>query len=112
MDFHNQLMKISLNNLIGSEILKHKTLSEEEILIKFEKAIKYKRLGFLMFIIAITFIAFIEHTFLRYFLGILFIFIGIFLERQYKCPICKKVFDPRIKSKDITYCSNCGSSIQ
>ena len=79
---------------------------------QFKKAILFKRVGFLIFLVAAIPSAFIENRILAYFLGIVFVIVAIIFERNYKCPNCGYVFDPRVRSSQLKYCNNCNVKLQ
>ncbi|WMJ82292.1 hypothetical protein RBU49_08600 [Clostridium sp. MB40-C1] len=86
-------------------------MDNEKIKEQFEKGIKYKGIGFLLILLSPGPMALLKGS-VKYILASIIFGIGVYFERQYKCPVCGHVFDPRVKSKELTYCSNCGKKLQ
>ncbi|WP_461204915.1 hypothetical protein [Clostridium sp. DL1XJH146] len=78
---------------------------------EFQKRVVYKKIGFSTWFFAIIPMIFIEGAF-KYAITIIICAIAIYFERQYKCPYCNKVFDPRLKSSELTYCPKCNEKLQ
>lgn len=86
-------------------------MDNEKVREQFKRAIKYKFVGFLILLIAIIPMVMFEGT-MKYIVAIIILGIGFYFERQYKCPSCGNVFDPRIKSDELIYCHKCNEKLQ
>jgi len=49
---------------------------------------------------------------IKYILAAIIFGIGVYFERQYKCPSCHYVFDTRLISNKLIYCPKCGKRLQ
>jgi uncharacterized membrane protein len=85
-------------------------MSKEEVFYEFEKSRKYRNIGFFIILLSIIPAAFLNGVF-RYIFTLIVFGIGVYFERQYKCPFCGYVFDPRIKYEEIKYCLNCNNQL-
>lgn len=86
-------------------------MNDERIQQQFKMAVKYKEAGFVILMSAIVPILILKGI-ERYAVAAMFIAIGVFLEKQYKCPACKHVFDSRIEPKKLTRCPECKKKLQ
>lgn len=68
----------------------------------------FKNITFVLLIVAAGMIAFSDYRIL----GVILVFISLFLEwKFYRCPHCKKAFDPRINLNQYDHCPYCGEKI-
>lgn len=86
-------------------------MDNEKIREQFKRGIKCKRIGFLIILLTIIPMVLLEGL-TKYILTSIIFGIGVYFERQYKCPACGYVFDPRLKSNELIYCSNCSKKLQ
>ncbi|KDR95009.1 hypothetical protein SAMN02745945_00625 [Peptoclostridium litorale DSM 5388] len=86
-------------------------MSEEEVFERFKRAVRFKRYGFISFILSTIPAVFLEGA-LRFALFILIFGMGIYFDMQFKCPACEKRFDSRIRNDDLKYCNSCSSRLQ
>ncbi|HEY5583233.1 MAG TPA: hypothetical protein VIK78_01935 [Ruminiclostridium sp.] len=86
-------------------------MDNEKVREQFKRAIKYKGIGFIIILIAIIPMMMVAGT-MKYIAAIIILGIGVYFERQYKCPSCGNVFDPRIKSGELIYCHKCNEKLQ
>ncbi len=78
---------------------------------QFQNALTYRKIGFFVWFIAIIPMTIIQGT-LKYIVTVIICAIAIYFERKYKCPYCGKVFNPRIKPRELTYCPECSKKLQ
>lgn len=69
-----------------------------------------RRIVFIMILISIIPIA-IEKNIVNYLLSIIILIISYLISRFYRCPLCHKVFDIRMRINKDSYCSRCGNKI-
>lgn len=86
-------------------------MGEEEIFERFKKAIRFKRCGFICIGLSTVPAIFLEGIF-RIILFVLIFGMGVYFDMQFKCPVCGKRFDTRIKNDDLKYCNSCSSRLQ
>jgi uncharacterized membrane protein len=86
-------------------------MDDERIREQFKKSIKYKRMGFLTILLATIPLMIFEGP-MKYILVIIIFGVGVYFERQYKCPACGYVFDTRVKSDELKYCPKCSKRLQ
>ena len=86
-------------------------MNNEEIRKQFKKGVKYSKIGFLILLLSIIPMALLDGL-VKYILAIIILGISLYLQRQYKCPCCGYVFDPRLKSNELLYCPNCSEKLQ
>lgn len=86
-------------------------MDDEKVREQFKKRLKYKPLGIIIILLAaIPLIAFDD--LIKYTLAVIIFGIGVYFERQYKCPSCGYVFDTRLKSEELIYCPKCSKRLQ
>lgn len=86
-------------------------MDDEKIRGQFKRSIKYKWIGFSIILLATIPMVIFEGT-MKYILAIIIFSIGVYFERQYKCPVCGYIFDTRMKSDELTYCPKCSTRLQ
>lgn len=86
-------------------------MDDEKVREQFKRGIKYKVIGFLIIMLGGIPMVIFEGT-IKYILAIIIFGIGVCFERQYKCPSCGYVFDPRLKSSELIYCPKCSKKLQ
>lgn len=86
-------------------------MDDEKIREQFKRGIKYKTIGFLIMLFATIPMMIFEGS-VKYILAIIIFSIGVYFERQYKCPSCGYVFDPRFKSNELIFCPKCSKKLQ
>jgi len=86
-------------------------MDDEKVREQFKKRLKYKPIGFLIILLStIPMIA--MDSVIKYILAAIIFGIGVYFERQYKCPSCDYVFDTRLISNKLIYCPKCGKRLQ
>lgn len=85
--------------------------NDEKIREQFRRGIRYKKIGFLIILFS-TIPMMILDGLMKYISMLIIFIIGVYFERQYKCPSCGYVFDPRVKSDELIYCSKCSEKLQ
>lgn len=71
-------------------------MGDEKMHGQFKRILKYKTLGIIFFLLApIPLIMF--NGLIKYILAAIIFGIGIYFERQYKCPFCGYKFDTQIE---------------
>lgn len=86
-------------------------MDDEKVLEQFKRSLKYKTIGFLIILLSIIPIIIFDGL-SKYVLVIIIFGIGVYFERQYKCPYCGYVFDPKLKSCELIHCLKCGRKLQ
>ncbi|KPU43608.1 hypothetical protein OXPF_30490 [Oxobacter pfennigii] len=86
-------------------------MKDEKVILQFKKARMYKNIGFIIMLLSII-PSVIWRTIFGFVLTAIIIGIGIYFERLYKCPVCGFIFDTRVKSDEIRYCSSCSAKLQ
>lgn len=71
-----------------------------------------KNIGVCSYFIAITPMALISTTVIKYTITGAILLFAIWCECQYKCPVCGHRFNPRNSYRDMTYCSNCNTQLR
>ncbi|MBF8984512.1 zinc ribbon domain-containing protein [Lutibacter sp. B2] len=86
-------------------------MDNEKIRKQFKRGKKCNEIGFLIILLA-TIPGVLLEGLMKYILVIIIFGIGVYFERQYKCPSCGYVFDPRAKSNELIYCPKCSIKLQ
>ena len=86
-------------------------MNDAERILLFKKAIKYRNIGSWVILIACV-VVLVYRNWLSFILGIIILTIGVSFVRQYRCPECKLVFNPKVKSKDLIVCPRCTRRLQ
>jgi len=48
---------------------------------------------------------------ISYIVGTLFLALGLYFAFKYRCPNCKKAFDPRLSPRRLEFCPKCGKKV-
>lgn len=87
-------------------------MSQKDIYEKFNIAIRYRLISLIILLFIPICLVVIPQKVFKYPIGILVFVIAVFLDQQYKCPVCKEKFDTRVSPSKLIYCPYCRARLR